>query len=296
MTPLWSKLQEALGATGMVDKIVTWIPNLLSAFVIMALFWGVWRASRRAADLVIRGAELDPTAADFIQTVLKYVLLTIGVVTALGKVGIDTASILTSLGVAGLTIGFAAKDALSNMISGIFIFWDRPFVIGDFVEIGGQYGRVESITMRSTRVVTPDGRMLAVPNSTVVNTTVASYTNFPHLRLDVSFTVGVTEDLQRVREAALAVCRDNEQFMREPPPEVVVTALNDYNIAMELRVWLRDEKRHVAARHSLREKLFEELRSADVEMPFETFALAPVELRGQRPAVEEPSSHSTHST
>ena len=88
------------------------------------------------------------------------------------------------------------------MISGLFIFWDRPFVIGDFVEVGGQYGRVESITMRSTRVVTSDGRMLAVPNSLVVNTTLASYTNFPHLRLDVSFTVGVTENLQRVRGLA----------------------------------------------------------------------------------------------
>ena len=202
---------------------------------------------------------------------------------ALGKVGINTASILTSLGVAGLTIGFAAKDALSNMISGIFIFWDRPFVIGDFVEVGGQYGRVESITMRSTRVVTPDGRMLAVPNSTVVNTTVASYTNFPHLRLDVAFTVAVTENLGRVREIALRLCQGNDQLMTDPPPVVVVTALNDYNVAMELRVWLNDEKQHIAARHSLRETLFEALRTAEVDMPFETFAVAPVELHSLPP-------------
>lgn len=280
MNTIWSELSDVIGTTGMVDRVLTWIPNLLAAIIVMTLFWAVWRGARRAANVVIRKAALDPTAADFIQTVLKYVFLTIGAVTALGKVGVNTASILTSLGVAGLTIGFAAKDALSNMISGIFIFWDRPFVIGDYVEVGGQYGRVDSITMRSTRVVTPDGRMLAVPNSTVVNTTVASYTNFPHLRLDVSFTVGVTENLQRVRETALAVCRDNELLMSEPPPKVVVTALNDYNIAMELRVWLSDEKKHIAERLTLREKLFEELRSAGVDMPFETFAVAPVELRG----------------
>lgn len=280
MSTFWAKIQDLIGATGMVDKIVTWIPNLLSAIVIMTFFWAVWRASSRGANVVIRRAKLDPTAADFIQTVLKYTLLTIGVVTALGKVGINTASILTSLGVAGLTIGFAAKDALSNMISGIFIFWDRPFVIGDFVEVGGEYGRVESITMRSTRVVTPDGRMLAVPNSTVINTTVASYTNFPHLRLDIAFTVGVTENLGRVRDIALGVCRNNEQLMTDPPAAVVVTALNDYNVAMELRVWLDDEKQHVAARHGLREELFEALRTGEVDMPFETLALAPVELRG----------------
>lgn len=280
MQTIWTKLQDLLGATGIVDKIVTWLPSLFSAFIIMTLFWAVWRASRRGAAVIIKRTGLDPTAADFIQTVLKYILLTIGMVSALGKVGINTASILTSLGVAGLTIGFAAKDALSNMISGLFIFWDRPFVIGDLVEIGGEYGRVQSITMRSTRVVTPDGRMLAVPNSTVVNTTVASYTNFPHLRLDIAFTVAVTENLGRVREIALGVCRAGEQFMTDPPAVVVVTALNDYNIAAELRVWLKDEKQHVSARHELRETLFEALRAAEVDMPFETFAVAPVEVHG----------------
>lgn len=280
MNSLWQSVLDNLGSRDFIDRLVLWIPNLVAAGAIMALFYFFWRLARRGADLVIRRADLDPTAANFMQTVIKYSLLTIGAVTALGKVGVNTASILTSLGVAGLTIGFAAKDALSNMISGLFIFWDRPFVIGDLVEIGGEYGRVESITLRSTRVVTPDGRMLAVPNSTVVNTTVASYTNFPHLRLDIEFTVAVTENLQKVREIALAVCQDNSELMLDPPPKVVTTALNDYNVALELRVWLKDEKKHIAARQALREDLFLELRSAEVDMPFETFALSPIELRG----------------
>jgi len=280
MNALWSWLQTTVGVDAVVDKLLAWSLNLVAAMVIMALFFVVWRVLRRGAAAVIRRAKLDPTAADFIQTMLKYIVVTIAIVSALGKVGINTTSIITSLGVAGLTIGFAAKDALSNMISGIFIFWDRPFVIGDLVEVGGQYGRVDAITMRSTRVVTPDGRMLAVPNSTVVNNTVASYTNFPHLRLDVSFTVSMTENLVRVREVALGVCRDNAALMTDPPPVVVVTGLNDYNVAMELNVWLRDELKHIGARCALREELFEALRAAGVEMPFETFALSPVELRG----------------
>lgn len=283
MNAFWSRFQESLGATGLLDRLLDFIPNLLSGIVIMLAFWGLWRGARRAAEVGARRANLDPTAADFIQTMLKYVLLTIGGVTALGRVGVNTTSILASLGVAGLTIGFAAKDVLTNMISGLFIFWDRPFVLGDLVEVGGHYGRVESITMRSTRVVTPDGRMLAVPNSTVINTTVASYTNFSHLRLDIPFTVGVSENLARARDVALTACRDNPALLPDPPPAVVVAALNDYNVAMELQVWLDDEKDHVAARYALRERLFEALRSAGVEMPFETFALAPVELRGMLP-------------
>jgi small conductance mechanosensitive channel len=83
---------------------------------------------------------------------------------------------LASLGIAGLTLGFAAKDTLSNVISGLFIFWDRPFVVGDLIEMDGKYGRVEDITLRSTRVVTPDGKMLAIPNSAIVNSSVWSRT------------------------------------------------------------------------------------------------------------------------
>jgi small conductance mechanosensitive channel len=273
MSDFLGDLERAIGADGLRERVVSWLPDVLAASIILLLFWVLWRGVRHASGVVVRRAGLDPTAASFIHTVTKTLILTVGVVTALGKIGVNTASILTSLGVAGLTIGFAAKDALSNMISGLFIFWDRPFVIGDLVEIGGHYGRVENITMRSTRVVTPDGRMLAVPNTTIVNTTVASYTNFPHLRLDVAFTIGVNENLGKAREAALSVCSHDARLMTDPRPEVVVMALNDYNVALELRAWLHDEKLHIAARHTLREALFEALRSAGVEMPFETLAL-----------------------
>ena len=274
MNRLLSDLQQALGIDGLQERANALLLDLVAAALIMLTFWLLWVLVRRATQAVINRVGLDPTAASFLHTVVKTVLLSIGVVTALGKLGINTASILTSLGVAGLTLGFAAKDALSNMISGIFIFWDRPFVIGDLVEIGGDYGRVDKITMRSTRVVTPDGRMLAIPNTNIVNSTVTSYTNFPHLRLDIAFTVGVGEDLGRVRQTALSVCSHDPRLTTEPPPVVVVTALNDYNIALELRAWLDDEKQHVAARHALRERLFEALRAAEVDMPFETIALA----------------------
>ncbi len=289
METLWSRLQELFGVQVMVARLLEWIPNVLSALLVFFLFWALWRFIRRGAKLAIRRADLDPTAADFIQTILMYVVLTFGAVTALGRVGVNTTSILTSLGVAGLTIGFAAKDVLSNMISGLFIFWDRPFVLGDLVEVGGQYGRVESITMRSTRVVTPDGRMLAVPNTMVVNTTVASYTNFPNIRLDIPFTVAVTENLGRIRQLALAQCSVTAGLMSEPAPTVVVTALNDYNVAMQLQVWLGNEKDHITARQQVREELFEALRAGGIDMPFETFALAPIEVRAPAPRVGDGS-------
>ncbi|MBZ0263457.1 mechanosensitive ion channel family protein [bacterium] len=259
-------------------KFVAWLPNLISAIVILGGFYLLWQAIRISSEAVFKKTKLDTTAASFILTVLKYAIVSIGVISALGKIGVNTISILTSLGVAGLTLGFAAKDALSNMISGVFIFWDRPFVIGDLVEIENHYGRVERITMRSTRVITPDGRMLAVPNNIIINSTVASYTNFPHLRLDIPFTIGVNEDIVRTRNIALRVCSEIEELIDEPKPEVSVTELNDYNIGLRLSAWLENERLHIQVRDKLREILFEALREAKIDMPFETLSINPIRL------------------
>jgi small conductance mechanosensitive channel len=178
----------------------------------------------------------------FVQNIVKYSLLSIGLVYALNAIGIKTTAVLASLGIVGLTIGFAARDALSNIISGILIFIDRPFVLGDLVDIEGSYGRVDKITLRSTRIVTLDGRMLAVPNTEVINKTVASYTNFPNLRIDVAVSVSVTEDLENARNILLETVKADPDYMNDPPPRVVVKQLNDYNVILELQVWLEDER------------------------------------------------------
>ncbi len=249
---------------------------VLGIVLVVLVFWLIVSRTLRAAA---NRDRLDRTVASFIAAVVRYTLVTIALIAILGQLGVDTASLLGSLGIVGLTIGFAARDALSNIISGLFILWDRPFTIGDLIEIDGKYGRVDKITMRSTRVVTPDGKMLAIPNTTVVNTTVASYTNFPHLRLDVPVTVGVEEDLGRVRRLLLELVEAREGFLADPEPKVVVTALNDYNVAVELRAWLADETAHIPERLALREAVFETLRGAGVHLPYETLELAPVTVR-----------------
>ena len=263
---------EALGVAA-----AEMLANLIIGAATFLAYYLAWRLLDRAARIFARRLEVDETNREFGLTVLKFVVLALAVVNALAAVGVNTASLLASLGIAGLSIGFAARDALSNLISGLLIYWDRPFVIGDLLEVGEHYGRVDRITLRSTRVITPDGRMLAVPNTEIINRTVASYTNFPNLRIDVAVTVGVDEDLDRAREALLSLVRGRPEYMTEPKPVVVVKRLNDYNVELELRAWAYEERKHIALRTSLREAVFTELRRLDVDMPFETFR---VESRG----------------
>jgi small conductance mechanosensitive channel len=275
-----ARLDETFDPETLGGAVADFAAGLTVAVLIFAAFYLVWKLVDRVATRLMTRAGTDLTTARFVESALQLSILTIGLVQALSALGINTTALLTSLGIVGLTIGFAARDALSNLISGVLIFWDRPFVIGDLVEVDDDYGRVQNITLRSTRIVTVDGKMLAVPNSHIVNSTVTSYTNFPHLRLDVEVTVGPDEDIDRVRRLLLALVRGEDGFLDEPPPRVVVTQLNDYNIEIQLQSWIRNERDHIEMRFALREKVFETLREAGVDMPNETIRLEAVEVKG----------------
>ena len=260
--------------------------NLIVAGITFLAFYLVARALDWVVPRVLTKLGVNETTRSFVSTVTRLVLLTIGTVAALAEMGINTPALITSLGVAGLTIGFAARDALSNVVSGFFIFWDRPFVLGDLIDFDGGHGRVNKISLRATRVVTPDGRMISIPNSVVLNGPVTSYTNFPHLRIDVPVSVGVGEDLGRIRNILLDLTRSDPDYLGDPVPRVAVTRLGDYFVEIELRVWLDNERNHLLKRPELRERVFEALRDAGVQMPFETLAIEPIELRATE-AVED---------
>ncbi|MEO6697793.1 MAG: mechanosensitive ion channel domain-containing protein, partial [Paraperlucidibaca sp.] len=161
---LMARLHAAFSVEEMTQTAISGLINFTAALAVFLAFYVLWRVLRAALNTAFSRSGADATTVSFMQTLLKYGVLAIGLISALDTAGIQTGAVIASLGIAGLTIGFAAKDALSNLISGILIFIDRPFVIGDLVEVDGQYGRVERITLRSTRIITRDGKMLAVPN------------------------------------------------------------------------------------------------------------------------------------
>ncbi|MGB7873253.1 MAG: mechanosensitive ion channel family protein [Anaerolineales bacterium] len=278
LNSILSRLQEIFNPKDLGELMAQGFANLVVGLLVFLAFYLLLRLLVLVLRRTVRKSRMDETTYSFVETTVNYTVLTIGVLSALNAIGIDTAAILTSLGIVGVTIGFAARDSLSNLISGIIIFLDRPFVIGDLVEIDDKYGSVSEITLRSTRVVTSDGRMLAVPNTEIVNKTVASYTNFPNLRLDIPVTISVKEDVEKARQLLLGLVDNNTEYLKEPAPRVVTTALNDYNVALELQAWLIDERQHIEKRSELREKVFNALNKAGVEMPFETIQLAPIQV------------------
>ncbi len=274
-----SRLAEVFSPDAIGTSMANLVANAVVGLAVLLAFYVAWRLILIALRPALQRSGFDETASSFIHTLVKYGILIVGAVTALDAAQVQTSAVLASLGIVSLTIGFAARDALSNVISGILIFLDRPFVIGDLVEVEDVYGRVDRITLRSTRIVTSDGKMLAVPNTEIINKTVTSYTNFPHLRLDIPVTIAVDEDIEKARRILLDLVDARQDYLNAPQARVVVTELNDYNVTLELQAWIANEREHVEKRFELREEVFHALVEAGVEMPFETIQLAPFDVK-----------------
>jgi len=279
LSEISTRLSEVFDPTTLGSLLASGIINIIVILVVFFAFYLFWRVLHWGVQPVFGRSSMDETTTIFVNSLLKYGILIVGVVMALDTAGIKTSAVLASLGIVGLTIGFAARDSLSNLISGVIIFLDRPFVIGDLVEVDGQYGKVDRITLRSTRIITEGGKMLAVPNLDVVNKTVISYTNFPHIRIDLQVAVGVDENIEKARKLLLQLA-DERSVMTDPAPRVVVEELNDYNILLELQVWIENEREHISERYALRESIYNAFRDANIHMPYETIQLSPFKIEG----------------
>ncbi len=265
----WKELEKYFNYEAIAAQVIAITQNAVKAGIILLAFYILYRVLKSVLSKIIERFELEKTIVNFLMMALRYTVLIFGVVTALDQIGVNIASLIAGLGIAGIAIGFAAKDTLSNIVAGIFIFWDRPFYIGDLVEIEGEYGEVQDITLRTTRIVTPDGRMVSIPNQKIAENKIISYTMFPHLRLDIAVTIGTGEQIEPARRELLKIVKGDDRFMQDREPDVLVKELGDYYTALELRVWLDDVRTHIPMRAELREKIFDAFNAAGLEMPFE---------------------------
>ncbi|HMB68538.1 MAG TPA: mechanosensitive ion channel family protein, partial [bacterium] len=147
-----------------------------------------------------------------------YAVVTLTAVSALHELGFHLSVLLGAAGVLTVALGFASQTSASNLISGLFLVAERPFVVGDTIEVESLTGEVLSIDMLSVKLRTFDNRLVRVPNETIIKTRVTNVTHFPIRRLDLKVGVAYGEDLDRVREILLAAARRSPQILEQPEP------------------------------------------------------------------------------
>lgn len=262
MADLW-----VLGGEFQVD-LLRFAGKLIVAFLVVLVFAGIYWVLARGLRPILERSRLEEDATHLLFVVLRYVVVGFGVLLALGQLGFNITGLLAGLGVAGLALGFAAKDTLANFIAGMTILWDRPFRVGDRVEIDGEFGQVKQITLRSTRIHTNRNIVVIIPNQNVVTNKVINHTMQATTRVDVPFGIAYKEDIEAARAAVLVLTEGDERIRTRPGPDVVVTEMAESSVNFELRFWLKNPHQEVPIEYEYTERIKKALDAAGIEIPY----------------------------
>lgn len=233
------------------------------------LIFGVW-VSSFLARLLYNGLShrLGSDKARAVSKAFKVLLIVLFVFSLIRGVGVDITAVLGAAGVAGVAIGFASQTSLSNLISGLFLVLERPFKIGDWIEVDGSDGYVHSIELLSTYIRTFDNRLIRVPNEMLAKSKLVNYTHYPIRRMDLELSVAYKEDAAHVMRILRDVVIANPECFNEPEPLVVFKGFGESSMQFLLAVWV-DRHELSATRTSVMKDIKERFDREGIDLPYQ---------------------------
>ncbi|MBV7297811.1 small-conductance mechanosensitive channel MscS [Enterovibrio paralichthyis] len=252
---------------GNQDLLLQYAVNVISALLILIIGNWVVKAIANGVAKVLRKKQLDNAVVDFIHTFVRYLLFVIVLIAALGRLGVQTASVVAVIGAAGLAVGLALQGSLSNFAAGVLIVAFRPFKSGDYVEVAGVAGSVDSIQIFSTVLKTPDNKMVVVPNGAIISSPITNYSRHDTRRIDFVIGVSYKADLKKTKEVLAGVLEKETRLLTTPAPTIGVVALADSSVNLVVRPWVRTAD-YWAVYFDLLQAIKEALDSEGIEIPF----------------------------
>lgn len=213
--------------------------SLVMALLIFVI--GKWAVNKIVAVLgkVLRKVkDMDETLIKFLENIVYYALMIIVLLTALGKLGVETTSFLAILGAAGLAIGLALKDSLGNFASGVMIILFKPFKVGDTVTAGGVTGTVKEVGIFSSIFVTVDNQKIIVPNGSITTGSITNINAYETRRIDLVVGISYKDDIKKAKEVLTNVATSNEKVLTEKGVAVVVSELAESSVNFTINVWV----------------------------------------------------------
>lgn len=247
--------------------------RILVAAVIFAVT--VWAAKRLAQAAQLGVARLnarnhpgaDNTLPAFVGGVVKYLVIAIGLIAVLQQLGVQAASVIAVLGAASLAIGLALQGTLSNVAAGVMILLQRPYRVGDRVELNGRQGVVQGMDLFNTRVLDYDGLTLHIPNGKVFGDMIVNINQAGRRRIDLTFGVHYEDDLDLALELLTDIAKADERVMKDPAPWSRVTALGDSAVNVTLRCWTHPDA-WMNTKFDLVKQVKETFEARDLSFPY----------------------------
>ena len=229
MEELTKEIQTIFTAYGLI------VLGALATLVI-----GIWIAKwlAKTSGKLLDKRSVDPTLTKFVTSLLKITLITFVIISAISQIGIETTAFIAIIGAAGLAIGFALQGSLSNFASGVMLIIFKPIKVGDYIEGGGAAGSVETIGIFVTTLVTPDNKVIYIPNSTLTGSNIINYSVKDTRRVDMVFGIGYSDDIDKAKSTIQSVLESDSRILKDPAPKIVVSELADSSVNFNVRPWV----------------------------------------------------------
>jgi small conductance mechanosensitive channel len=236
MPDIFSHLTDILNKW--VDNFLQGLPQFIAGLVVLLISLYLARLAGRLTLRSLRNRHSNPEISLVVERLVRWGVITLGIVLALEQAGQNVTTLLTGLGILGFTIGFALQDISANFVSGILLLIEQPFNIGDSIEVAGNAGVVEDVNLRATRMTAFDGRHLVVPNRDILTNPIINYSRAKRRQVELDMGVSYGSDLARVRQVILDSITTVKGVLPDPAPKLVYNQFGDTTINFTLYYWL----------------------------------------------------------
>ncbi|MCI2057599.1 MAG: mechanosensitive ion channel family protein [Oscillibacter sp.] len=259
---------------------ITW-GDLLSAVLTALVCLLVIRIAARLLRRMLEKSKLDARVQKYLASGVKLLLYLIAAVIIIDQLGVDSRSLIALLSVGSLGLTLAAEDILGNMAGGLVILSSRPFAIGDFIESGGTSGTVEEITLNHTKLVTPDGLVVMIPNKALSDSKMTNYTVLGRRRVAWKLSASYDAPTETVRGACLQALSRTPDVLTDPAPAVYLTEYGSSAISYTVYCWCAAE-RYWDVYFTLGEQLRGAFADAGVEMTYDHLNVHLTDARSEK--------------
>ena len=254
--------------------------DILTAVVTLLLCLVVIRTALKLTRKLLSRSKLDVRVQKYLTSGIKMVLYVIAAIIVIGCFDVvDTSSLVALLSVASLGITLAAEDILANVAGGLVILSAHPFTIGDYIEVSGTSGTVEEITLNYTKLVTPDGHLVMLPNKSLADSQMTNYTALGRRRVTQVITASYDAPAEDVKAACWDALANTPNILEDPAPAVYVTNYGESSIEYTIYCWANAAD-FLAVKFSLSENLRPAFADHGVEMTYDHLNVHIVENRG----------------
>lgn len=247
--------------------IIPWGINLAIALAIFILGRWLARAISNAIKRLMKKGDADEILTTFVGNILYFALLIIVIIAALDQLGVNTSSILAIFAAAGLAVGLALKDSLSNFAAGVMLVMFKPFKAGDFIEAAGNSGVVEQLRIFSTVMRTGDNREITVPNSQIFGGTIVNFSARDTRRIDMTFGIGYEDNIKLAKKLIEEAMNEDERILKDPAPVILLMELADSSVNFAVRPWVNSGDYWVV-RSDIMESVKEKFDANGISIPY----------------------------